>query len=687
MSEPLRIRFATETEGARSSIANLAGSIASNMVSAGSAVKAANDNVGTLTSAFGKLPAVIRNAAVAFIAFEAVKLVLDATAEAARRAQERMEDLVKLARSAETAGVGTTFLQRLTNQAKELGTEAGKLEEMLNHARQASTVRIGEGDSQSTSTMLDRLKQNVLASNLKQGDLDRFSGAKSQEDRIRVVLDLVEELQAKGMQLAALDLAGKMFGSDFETKLRTGVDMVAKMREALDGVAKTVGGERIIPPEEVERAKEINEQIQRTRNIIAESLRPLNEDIAKWQLQQLAAYGDMYSKVGDLIQALATVYNWLSYIGGKIEEIGNLSVWNKITEGFKALGMYSESGLELVDVDKIKKAGSAPADGSSGGPLKITVPNDKSNVLPALKVKASSPEKDAVETYIEQLERSTAALKAETEAYGKSNEEKQKSIALAKGEEFAKQRGSALTDDERARLVAVGEAAGRARDQMAELQAASARAAEATRAFGDMAVDALSGMITEGRSFTDVLTSMEKQLAKFALQAALLGSGPLAGLFGTAPAAGGVGVGSVGGLAGGLAGLFTGGTSGGGFPDVTQWHAAGGLISGPGTGTSDSIAARLSNGEFVVRAAAVPGNIDILRAINARGFSEGGLVGRMAASTGQAGGIVVNYAPTLDARGSIMGPGELRAMFDAHTRQMRAELPGLVRNARARGAL
>jgi len=33
--------------------------------------------------------------------------------------------------------------------------------------------------------------------------------------------------------------------------------------------------------------------------------------------------------------------------------------------------------------------------------------------------------------------------------------------------------------------------------------------------------------------------------------------------------------------------------------------ATGGLITGPGTGTSDSISARLSNGEFVVKSAAV----------------------------------------------------------------------------------
>lgn len=40
-------------------------------------------------------------------------------------------------------------------------------------------------------------------------------------------------------------------------------------------------------------------------------------------------------------------------------------------------------------------------------------------------------------------------------------------------------------------------------------------------------------------------------------------------------------------------------------PTAVQQHAAGGYIEGPGTGTSDSILSRLSNGEFVVKAAAV----------------------------------------------------------------------------------
>lgn len=64
---------------------------------------------------------------------------------------------------------------------------------------------------------------------------------------------------------------------------------------------------------------------------------------------------------------------------------------------------------------------------------------------------------------------------------------------------------------------------------------------------------------------------------------------------------------------------------GGGF-------AEGGLIQGPGTGTSDSIVAKVSNGEFVVNAEATRKNLGLLHALNSGGlpkFAEGGLVGNI----------------------------------------------------------
>lgn len=70
--------------------------------------------------------------------------------------------------------------------------------------------------------------------------------------------------------------------------------------------------------------------------------------------------------------------------------------------------------------------------------------------------------------------------------------------------------------------------------------------------------------------------------------------------------------------------------------DTAHGKAAGGLISGPGTGTSDSILAfgsggplRVSNGEYVVRASETAKNLGLLEAINSGsypGFASGGQV-------------------------------------------------------------
>lgn len=69
-----------------------------------------------------------------------------------------------------------------------------------------------------------------------------------------------------------------------------------------------------------------------------------------------------------------------------------------------------------------------------------------------------------------------------------------------------------------------------------------------------------------------------------------------------------------------------------GFAGGGEVHAAtGGLIRGPGTSTSDSIPARLSDGEFVINATATRQNLDLLHAINSgtvAAFAAGGLVGK-----------------------------------------------------------
>ncbi|XAT57847.1 tape measure protein [Rhodobacteraceae bacterium IMCC1335] len=120
---------------------------------------------------------------------------------------------------------------------------------------------------------------------------------------------------------------------------------------------------------------------------------------------------------------------------------------------------------------------------------------------------------------------------------------------------------------------------------------------------------------------------------------------------------------SGGGGIGGFLGNIFGSLFGGGVKAAT-----GGLIRGPGTATSDSIPARLSNGEFVMRASSVtPQSLPFLEAIN-RGavvpkFATGGLVGGGGSSSPAVGSLmkveIHNHASNarVEARPSSDGRG------------------------------
>src|SRR5690606_21906868 len=66
---------------------------------------------------------------------------------------------------------------------------------------------------------------------------------------------------------------------------------------------------------------------------------------------------------------------------------------------------------------------------------------------------------------------------------------------------------------------------------------------------------------------------------------------------------------------------------GGGLAGAVAGYATGGYVSGRGSGTSDSIPARLSNGEYVIRASSVKsvgvGFLNAVNAMGARSFKKG----------------------------------------------------------------
>ena len=141
--------------------------------------------------------------------------------------------------------------------------------------------------------------------------------------------------------------------------------------------------------------------------------------------------------------------------------------------------------------------------------------------------------------------------------------------------------------------------------------------------------DALVGFVQTGKlEFGSLVDSILADLARIAIRQAIVGP-----------------------LSSALSGVFGGGgepvaiRSGGGEAQVFRLQH-GGLIHGPGGPKSDSILARVSDGEFVVNAAATQAHLPLLEATNATPrFHEGGPVGvpitALPAPTVAGGGTVV----------------------------------------------
>lgn len=154
---------------------------------------------------------------------------------------------------------------------------------------------------------------------------------------------------------------------------------------------------------------------------------------------------------------------------------------------------------------------------------------------------------DRLDRYIETLMRQNSVLDAEIATFGKSNAEKRAAVELAKAQvDLAK-----LDEAERQKVIASLtkeiELSEQKRTKLAELKQAQDGLRDAQKFFGDAAVDALEDLIVNGTKAEDVIKRLAASLVKAALQAALLGQGPLAGIFGTA---------GTGGNMGGLFGMF-----------------------------------------------------------------------------------------------------------------------------------
>ena len=164
--------------------------------------------------------------------------------------------------------------------------------------------------------------------------------------------------------------------------------------------------------------------------------------------------------------------------------------------------------------------------------------------------------------------------------------------------------------------------------------------------FGGMEDAAVAWATGADVSLKSVEQDFEKTVARMAIQAleAQAISG-LLGIFGGtgAFAGGGAGFSAASGGLGAYSGMDTGSFSSG---FSLAGHADGGRINGPGTGTSDSVLARLSNGENVITAKATnyygQRFMDDVNAMRLPRFADGGRVGGGSGAAAGSGAPIIN---------------------------------------------
>lgn len=251
---------------------------------------------------------------------------------------------------------------------------------------------------------------------------------------------------------------------------------------------------------------------------------------------------------------------------------------------------------------------------------------------------------DRLNRYIDSLARQNDVLKAEIDNFGKSNAEKRAAIELAKAGVDLNRLDATTRADMVRRLTEQTTKSEELRTKQKQLQDQQKAYNDASKFFGDAITDSLEDLIINGSKAEDVLKNLVKQLAKAALQAAIMGSGPLAGIFGTTGTNG-----AAGGIFGLIGGLFKGFDSGG----------------YTGSGGKNQPAGVVHKGEYVFTKAQVKklglGNLEAL----SRGYAGGGPVGVPSVPAGLGGGsaprIIVNNTqsenvqatPKQDSNGDI----------------------------------
>lgn len=518
-----------------------------------------------------------------------------------------------------------TLYGRASQSATELGASNADLVRFSEDV--AIALRVAGTSSSEASGALLQLAQLLGSSRVQAEEFNSVNEAA--RPILQAVANGMEEAGGSVSKLKALVSDGKVSNVAFFKAFQAGAEGLRQQAGAADST--------------------IAQAFERVSNAITKAIGELDKTSGASQ-NAVKNLGHVAEAIGKIPAAVNMAADKLAELQKWLNQAGNNSFWTKFG---KLMGVQftpeeaAKFGITATPQADPRQAGINMLKAGMGSQLSqdtgmlgekpVTSPI-KASDFPVVgdKDKKGREKVDQFEREVEAMQRRTAAMRVEIEVQGKSTFEAEKARATQELLTEAKRQYGEVSPEIRARIEQEATAYAQVSAAMETTYAEQQRSLQLQQELGSLAANTFSGLADGTTTWADALKSVTKRLTGLVLQAALLGDGPLGNMFGAGGSSN-----KIGGIIGSL---FNGGSGGGGigsiFSAFTGMPAAatGGMIHGPGTGTSDSVLARLSNGEYVVNARASAMNRPLLESINSGrinslpAFSKGGIVGAASAA-------------------------------------------------------
>lgn len=558
--------------------------------------------------------------------------------------------------TADRIGLSTTALQELGFGFAQAGVEQSEFETGM----EQFSKRIGEAATKG-GRLADILKANGIAIRDSNGQI------RTSEQLLASYAELIRNASSEQEKMLLVTEAFGRGGGAMLVGLNDGAKGILNMKKA----AEDAGG--VIDEQLLRRAEEMGDRWDAawhrftvsSQSAILTALEGMDQLNGRMQdflkNRQAAEMGDLagslVGKPGDVLTG-----------PGKGDKPDAIDV--RIAQAFG--GEIAKADDKIVEHLRARY-------GNAANRATIIPSGDTSDKGGGAKAKSTAP--DGFERELAQTQRRIALMRAETNAQAGLNplvDDYGDALAFARTKQdllnAAQQAGKTITPELAATIDGIARSYASASTAAAKLTESQDKTRATAQEMSGLGRDVLGGFISDLRAGASASDMLVKALGK--IEDKLLDIA-LSAIFST--------TGGGGGIMGLVGSLF--GFSGGGLVKSDPWAgmrlAGGGHVRGPGTSTSDSIPARLSDGEFVVNARATARNRALLEAVNDNrlpGFADGGLVGGapvFASNDNRAGPQFAISAP-ITVTGSAGTPAQNDDLAKKMGRQMESSLRGLI---------